>query len=102
DGIRGFHVTGVQTCALPISFEDGYMETPLRIIAWKRGVWLVFLSIMALVTAEVMDRFGSSSEMQVTMFSFLPLVLASGGNTGSQLARASCREMSAMIAFEGF
>src|SRR5207302_4751397 len=22
DGIRGFHVTGVQTCALPISLED--------------------------------------------------------------------------------
>src|SRR5690606_40810955 len=27
DGIRDFHVTGVQTCALPISIPDG---TPLR------------------------------------------------------------------------
>lgn len=67
-------------------FEDGYLETPLRTIAWKRGIWLVFLSIMALVTAEVMDRFGSGADVQVTMFSFLPLVLASGGNTGSQSA----------------
>lgn len=67
-------------------FEDGYLETPLRTIAWSRGIWLVFLSVMALVTAEIMDRFGSSSEAELTMFSFLPLVLASGGNTGSQSA----------------
>ncbi|MGC1272120.1 MAG: magnesium transporter [Planctomycetaceae bacterium] len=67
-------------------FEDGYLETPLPVIAWKRGIWLVFLSMMALVTAEIMDRFGSASDLQVTMFSFLPLVLASGGNTGSQSA----------------
>ncbi len=67
-------------------FEDDYLETPLRVIAWSRGIWLVFLSMMALVTAEVMDRFGSATNLQVTMFSFLPLVLASGGNTGSQSA----------------
>ncbi|HEX6984776.1 MAG TPA: magnesium transporter, partial [Planctomycetaceae bacterium] len=66
-------------------FEDGYLETPLRVIAWKRGVWLGFLSVMALVTAWIMDRFGDRSRAG-TMISFLPLVLASGGNTGSQSA----------------
>lgn len=67
-------------------FEDGYLETPLRVIAWKRGVWLVFLSMMALVTAEIIHRFESVSRVHVWMISFLPLVLASGGNTGSQSA----------------
>src|SRR5690606_40699927 len=28
DGIRDFHVTGVQTCALPISFHDGELGLP--------------------------------------------------------------------------
>src|SRR5690606_18438893 len=28
DGIRDFHVTGVQTCALPIWCEDSQRETP--------------------------------------------------------------------------
>lgn len=67
-------------------FEDGYLETPLRVIAWKRGMWLVFLSMMALVTAEVIDRFGHVSRTYLWMVNFLPLVLASGGNTGSQSA----------------
>ena len=67
-------------------FEDGYLETPLRIIAWKRGVWLVFLSFMALITAEIIHRFEHVSLVHVWMVSFLPLVLASGGNTGSQSA----------------
>src|SRR5690606_41056363 len=32
DGIRDFHVTGVQTCALPISFweMDSYIKTPIK------------------------------------------------------------------------
>src|SRR5690606_40590654 len=28
DGIRGFHVTGVQTCALPISVEHDLLDEP--------------------------------------------------------------------------
>ena len=74
-------------------FEDGYLETPLRIIAWKRGMWLVFLSLMALVTAWIIDRFEYVSEAYVWMGAFLPLVLASGGNTGSQSATLVIRLM---------
>ncbi|MBA3315849.1 MAG: magnesium transporter [Planctomycetaceae bacterium] len=74
-------------------FEDGYLETPLRTIAWKRGVWLVFLSLMALVTAWIIDRFEYVSEQYVWMGAFLPLVLASGGNTGSQSATLVIRLM---------
>src|SRR5690606_33878359 len=31
DGIRDFHVTGVQTCALPISFVVGGLSTSLNL-----------------------------------------------------------------------
>ncbi len=74
-------------------FEDGYLETPLRTIAWKRGVWLVFLSLMALGTAWIIDQFEYVSEAYVWMGAFLPLVLASGGNTGSQSATLVIRLM---------
>ena len=67
-------------------FEDGYLVTSLRVIAWNRGIWLVFLSFMALLTAGVIERFEHVSRVHVWMISFLPLVLASGGNTGSQSA----------------
>lgn len=67
-------------------FEDGYLETSIPTIAWKRGVWLIFLSFMALVTAEIMDRFEAVGQVHIWLANFLPLVLASGGNTGSQSA----------------
>src|SRR5690606_40757963 len=35
DGIRGFHVTGVQTCALPISRPAPTRSPPCR--CWPRG-----------------------------------------------------------------
>src|SRR5690625_7330879 len=66
DGIRGGHVTGVQTCALPISEEDGdrYIE-----------IWnLVFMQF---------DR-QADGEM-------LPLP-APCVDTGMEIGRASCRE----------
>ncbi len=66
--------------------EDSYLDTPLHTIAWKRVVWLVFLSMMALGTAEVIEQFEHVSHAHKWMIAFLPLVLASGGNTGSQSA----------------
>lgn len=80
--------------------EDSYLETPLLTIARKRGVWLLVLAVMALFTAQVLhhyERFvqeglelvGVSSQVSSQfgwMILFLPLVLASGGNAGSQSA----------------
>lgn len=66
--------------------EDSYLETPLSTIAWKRGVWLLFLAVVALGTARVLKRYEHVSTEFDWMVLFLPLVLASGGNTGSQSA----------------
>ncbi len=37
--------------------DHSYFSTPLYTIAMKRGVWLFFVSIMAMVTASAMRRF---------------------------------------------
>jgi magnesium transporter len=77
--------------------KDTYEETPLLTILWKRGVWLLFLSIVALMNAHVIDHYRIStggSDVQAVGLSgltslillFLPLVMASGGNAGSQSA----------------
>ncbi len=79
--------------------EHGYLSTPLLTIAWKRGVWLLVLSVMALGTATAVRAFGgtetdSSGETNTNWLDwFLPLVLASGGNTGSQSATLVIRTM---------
>ena len=79
--------------------EHGYLSTPLLTIAWKRGVWLLVLSVMALGTATAVRAFGSAeggdygASHTKWLDWFLPLVLASGGNTGSQSATLVIRTM---------
>src|SRR5690606_39523835 len=41
DGIRDFHVTGVQTCALPISVADRGREAKAQARPRHSGRWLV-------------------------------------------------------------
>jgi magnesium transporter len=73
--------------------EHSYLSTPLLTIAWKRGIWLLVLSVMALLTATVMRFFGKVEGDANWLDWFLPLVLASGGNTGSQSATLVIRAM---------
>lgn len=73
--------------------EHSYFATPLLTIASKRGIWLLFLSAMALITAKAIKVFGHESQSHDWLEWFLPLVLASGGNTGSQSATLVIRAM---------
>jgi magnesium transporter len=66
--------------------EDSYLTTPLLTLTWKRGIWLVLLLGAALVTASVLRAFEKTSQQFAWMILFLPLVLAAGGNVGSQSA----------------
>jgi magnesium transporter len=73
--------------------QDSYFSTPIREIVRKRGVWLLMLSVMSLLTAGVAKLFESVGETHRWLQWFLPLVLASGGNTGSQSATLIIRAM---------
>lgn len=73
--------------------ENSYFSTPILTIAHKRGVWLLVLSLMSLLTAFVAKSFKGVEDRHSWMAWFLPLVLASGGNTGSQSATLIIRAM---------
>ncbi|MCH8828055.1 MAG: magnesium transporter [Planctomycetes bacterium] len=73
--------------------EDSYLETPLKTLVWKRGVWLLFLAAVSLLTANVLLQYESISQQHLWLVLFLPLVLASGGNAGSQSATLIIRAM---------
>ena len=74
-----------QRSAAVVPLDDGYLETPLATLVWKRGVWLVLLLGAAFLTAWAISQYEPGGEGG-WMVLFIPLVLASGGNAGSQSA----------------
>jgi magnesium transporter len=66
--------------------EESYLDSSLITILRKRIGWLTVLSLASLSIAAMLRRYERISEMYVWMIEFLPLVIASGGNSGSQSA----------------
>lgn len=68
--------------------DEGYLKTPLLTLTWKRAVWLIVLFFGALITAFALR--GYENLMAQPHFTwlvlFIPLVISSGGNSGSQSA----------------
>jgi magnesium transporter len=74
--------------------QDDYLSTPFVTLAWKRGIWLVLLLVAGVGTAEVLECFDATTKQYEWLVRFLPLVLASGGNAGSQSATLVIRALS--------
>lgn len=72
--------------------EDSYMRTSVLELSWKRGVWLTILFFCSLFTAIALQTF--HSELFPWMIAFIPLVISSGGNSGSQSATLIITAMS--------
>jgi len=73
--------------------EDGYLSTPFFTLAWKRGIWLVLLLVAGFGTAAILSHYKSETNKSEWLVLFLPLVLASGGNAGSQSATLVIRAL---------
>jgi magnesium transporter len=66
--------------------EQGYLDTPLITLAWKRGMWLTIIFLGGLLTALALHEYNEPRNAWPWLAIFLPLIIASGGNTGSQSA----------------
>lgn len=75
------------------ALEEPYLETPVWTMVRKRGVWLVILLFGGMLTAEAMTYYADALARHVVLAVFLPLVIASGGNSGSQAATLITRAM---------
>ena len=66
--------------------QESYLKTRLLILSWKRGIWLTILFIAALLTALILQNYETALADHAWLVAFIPLVISSGGNTGSQSA----------------
>ncbi len=66
--------------------DESYLKTQLLTLSWKRGIWLGILFLCALLTAFALQQYDERLEMWAWLVPFIPLVISSGGNSGSQSA----------------
>ena len=68
------------------ALEQPYLEMPLITLFKKRVIWLIVLFIGELMTISAMHQFEDEIAKVVVLATFIPLIISSGGNSGSQAA----------------
>lgn len=80
-------IGGMETLDAP------YMKTPLPELIRKRAGWLSILFLGQMFTATAMAYFQMEIERAVIIALFIPLIISSGGNSGSQASTLIIRAM---------
>lgn len=75
------------------ALDEPYIQTHWWEMIKKRGLWLVVLFFLQLITASVMGFYQNEIEKAVVLALFIPLIISSGGNAGSQAATLIIRAM---------
>ena len=70
-----------------------YVKTSFFSLLKKRASWLVILFLGEMLTATAMGYFDGEIQKAVVLALFVPLIISSGGNSGSQAATLIIRAM---------
>ena len=74
-------------------FEEPFSTISLYAMIKKRAFWLTILFVAQILTAIVMGFFESELSKAIVLSIFIPLIISSGGNSGSQAATLVIRAM---------
>jgi magnesium transporter len=66
------------------ALDEPYLEIPIQKLFKKRVVWLIVLFLGEMLTASAMGYFEDEIAKAVVLALFVPLIISSGGNSGSQ------------------
>jgi magnesium transporter len=66
------------------ALDGPYLHAPFFELVRKRAGWLMILFVGEMFTATAMSFFENEIERAVVLALFLPLIISSGGNSGSQ------------------
>ncbi|HEX4824735.1 MAG TPA: magnesium transporter [Candidatus Polarisedimenticolaceae bacterium] len=75
------------------ALEEPYMEISLARLVRKRAGWLVILFLGEMLTATAMGFFEKEIAKAVVLALFVPLIISSGGNSGSQASTLVIRAL---------
>ena len=77
----------------PGALDKPYMQIALPTMVRKRAGWLVILFLGEMLTATAMGFFEKEIERAVVLALFVPLIISSGGNSGSQASTLVIRAL---------
>jgi len=75
------------------ALDEPYMKIPFLKLMKKRSGWLVVLFLGEMLTATAMGFFEGEIAKAVVLALFVPLIISSGGNSGSQASSLIIRAM---------
>ena len=75
------------------SLDAPYLQISIFEMFKKRAIWLLVLFVGEMFTANAIHAFQNEIEKAVVLTLFIPLIIASGGNSGSQASTLIIRAM---------
>ena len=75
------------------ALDEPYLETGFYQLVKKRAGWLAVLFLGEMLTATALGHFETELDRAVVLALFLPLIISSGGNSGSQATTLVIRAM---------
>jgi magnesium transporter len=75
------------------ALDEPYLKVSLPKMLSKRAMWLIILFLGEMLTASAMSFFSNELNKAIILALFVPLIISSGGNSGSQAATLIIRAM---------
>ncbi|HLS38568.1 MAG TPA: magnesium transporter [Sphingobacterium bovisgrunnientis] len=66
------------------ALDEPYLDVSIMHLVKKRAGWLIVLFMGQLLTASVISHFETQLASAIVLFALMPLIMSSGGNSGSQ------------------
>ena len=73
--------------------ERSYLESPVSFVTRKRITWLMLLFVTESLTGTVLRHFEAELQAEVALAFFVPLLIGTGGNAGSQTTSTIIRAL---------
>jgi magnesium transporter len=93
DVVREEATEDIQKIGGTAALDAPYLQVSLFQMVTKRAGWLSVLFLGELLTASAMGRFEDDIARAVVLAVFIPLIISSGGNSGSQASTLVVRAM---------
>ena len=83
----------IQRMAAVIPTEASYLYSGFGSLLWRRAIWLIALLVIEIIASIILKNNEATLQAAIVLAFFLPVLSATGGNTGTQSAMMVIRSL---------